>query len=80
MKEFGVDKAVESQILKRTEHIAHITETRKTCIILVSKFLAKQPSEEYKKTNSSVFLDIRPCSPFKINQRFAETHHFHLQG
>jgi hypothetical protein len=31
-------------------------------------------------TKSSVFWDITPCSPLKINRRFGRTCHLHLQG
>jgi hypothetical protein len=30
--------------------------------------------------NSSVFWDITPSSPFKVNRRFGEICHPHLQG
>jgi hypothetical protein len=49
MKELGVDEAVESQTLKRAQHIVYITETRKSCIILVTKVLTKQSPGEYKR-------------------------------
>jgi hypothetical protein len=29
--------------------------------------------------NSTVFWDITPCSPLKVNQRFGGTYHLHLQ-
>jgi hypothetical protein len=29
---------------------------------------------------SSVFWDITPCSPLKVNQHFRGTCHFHFQG
>jgi hypothetical protein len=29
---------------------------------------------------SSVFLDIKPCSPVKFSQHFGRTYHLHLQG
>jgi hypothetical protein len=29
---------------------------------------------------SSIFWDITPCSPFKVNQRFGRTCRIHLQG
>jgi hypothetical protein len=31
-------------------------------------------------TKSTIFWDITPCSPLKVNRRFRETHRFHLQG
>jgi hypothetical protein len=29
---------------------------------------------------STIFLDITPCSPLKVNRRFAGTYRLHLQG
>jgi hypothetical protein len=29
---------------------------------------------------SSIFWDIMPCRPLKVNRLFRETHHLHLQG
>jgi hypothetical protein len=29
---------------------------------------------------SSIFWDIKPCSPLKVNRRFGGTYRLHLQG
>jgi hypothetical protein len=35
---------------------------------------------KYQMKKSSVFWDITPCSPLKVNQRFGGTSRLHLQG
>jgi hypothetical protein len=38
------------------------------------------PGSETKiKVNNSIFWDISPCSPLKINRRFERTRRLHLQ-
>jgi hypothetical protein len=32
------------------------------------------------RTKSTIFWDIAPCSPMKVNRSFGGTHHLHLQG
>jgi hypothetical protein len=39
--------------------------------------------EEYSTyffIKSTIFWDITPCSLLKVNRRFGETYHLHLQG
>jgi hypothetical protein len=39
-------------------------------------YTALQPRRLYEEPP---FWDIMPCSPMKVNRRFAETYRFHLQ-
>jgi hypothetical protein len=69
-------------ILKNTSLNAIIHRQFSEPIAICSTFKGYEKDEILTAVTmrSSIFWDITPCSPLKVNRRFGGTHRLHLQG